>query len=293
MRILHLDAGKEMRGGQWQVLRLIEGLVYRGVECRLLARHNSPLFEKARKAGMAVEALGLTSVFRSGRHHDLIHAHDARSHTLAALFSGPPLIVARRVAFSIHSPWKYGRVRRYIAVSDHVKSVLLEGGVPANKIAVVGDGVPLLATAQGCTVLTPDLGKDPRKGTALASEAARMAGIQIKLTSDLESDLSGAGLFLYLTHSEGLGSAALLAMSASVPVIASDVGGLREVIQHRHNGFLVDNSAAAIAQALTELQREPSLAQCLGRAARQTVEERFTIDLMVSRTLAVYDEVLA
>ena len=293
MRVLHLDAGKEMRGGQWQVLRLIDGLLRRGTECTLLARQNSPLFEQARKAGFEAQALGLDRVFRLLRHHDLIHAHDARSHTVAAVFPGPPVIVARRVAFAVRSRWKYRRARRYIAVSDYVKSVLVEGGVPSDKIAVVPDGVPLLAAAQGSVVLTPDQGKDPRKGTALALEAARLAGVPIKLTSNLERDLAGAGFFVYLTHSEGLGSAVLLAMSASVPVIASDVGGLREVIQHRHNGFLVDNSAAVIAQALTELQREPGLAQRLGRAARQTIEDRFTIDLMVSRTLAVYHEVLA
>jgi glycosyltransferase involved in cell wall biosynthesis len=293
MRILHLDAGNEMRGGQWQVLRLIEGLIRRGVECTLLARQNSPLFEKARKAVITVEAMGLPAAFRLARHQDLIHAHDARSHTLTALFPGPPLIVARRVAFAIGSRWKYARARRYIAVSEYVKSVLVEGGVAANKIAVVPDGVPLLAQAEGAAMLTPDQGDDPQKGTALALEAARLAGAQLKLTRDLERDLPGAGLFVYVTQTEGLGSAPLLAMSASVPVIASDVGGLREVIQHRQNGLLVRNSAAAIAEAITELQREPALARRLGLAARQTIEERFTIDLMVSRTLAVYHEVLA
>ena len=43
MRILHLDAGKEMRGGQWQVLRLIGGLASAGVESTLLARSGAPL----------------------------------------------------------------------------------------------------------------------------------------------------------------------------------------------------------------------------------------------------------
>lgn len=293
MRILHLDAGKEMRGGQWQVLRLIEGLIRRGVQCTLLAQQNSPLFERARQAGITVAPLGIGSTFRLARHQDLIHAHDARSHTLTAWFPGPPVIVARRVAFAIGSRWKYGRARRYIAVSQYVKSVLMEGGVAANKIAVVPDGVPLLPAAQGSAVLTPDQGQDTQKGTALALEAAHLAGAQLKLTHDLERDLPGAGLFVYVTHSEGLGSAALLAMSASLPVIASNVGGLGEVIQHRQNGFLVQNSAEAIACAITELQREPDLARRLGVTARQTVEERFTIDLMVSRTLAVYHEVLA
>ena len=56
--------------------------------------------------------------------------------------------------------------------------------------------------------------------------------------------LHEAGFFVYITHSEGLGSGALLAMSAGVPVIASNVGGLPEAIRHGENGLLVENDRA-------------------------------------------------
>ena len=46
MRVLHLDAGREMRGGQWQVLRLMEGLATAGVESTLLARPGAPLYPR-------------------------------------------------------------------------------------------------------------------------------------------------------------------------------------------------------------------------------------------------------
>ena len=70
MRILHLDAGKEMRGGQWQVLRLVEGLAVQGVESTLLAREDAPLFTEARKLGWRVMPLGVTSALRCLRTHD-------------------------------------------------------------------------------------------------------------------------------------------------------------------------------------------------------------------------------
>ena len=85
MRILHLDGGKEMRGGQWQVLRLMEGLAAAGVESTLLARHGAPLFEAARERGWRVEPLGLVRAMLLARRHDLVHAHDARSHTFGGL----------------------------------------------------------------------------------------------------------------------------------------------------------------------------------------------------------------
>ena len=158
MRILHLDAGKELRGGQWQVLRLIEGLSAKGVESTLLARPDFPLFQTARKLGWRVEPLNLTRLLRSVRCHDLIHAHDAHSHTLGALIRRRPLLVARRVAFPIgtrhfSSRWKYGRAAHYLAVSEFVKSVLIEGGIREDRISVVHDGVPLLDQASGRAVL--------------------------------------------------------------------------------------------------------------------------------------------
>jgi hypothetical protein len=293
MRVLHLDAGKEMRGGQWQVLRLLEGLARGGVESTLLARPQCPLFEKARQAGVRIEPLGLARFLALALRHDLVHAHDARSHTVAALLPGPPLIVARRVGFPVGSRWKYARPRRYIAVSDYVKSVLIAGGIPEPKIAVVPDGVPLLPPAQGSAVLAPDNAGDPQKGARLAAAAARLVDVPLRSSNNLEADLATAGIFLYITHSEGLGSAVLLAMSAALPVIASKTGGLCEVVRHGENGLLVENSPEAIAAALRALLQNPGLARRLGEAARCTIAARFTVDIMARRTREVYDEVLA
>jgi hypothetical protein len=291
MRILHLDAGREMRGGQWQVLRLLEGLASAGVESTLLARRDGPLFDAARKQGWRVEPLGLTRALGLLRGHSVIHAHDARSHTLGAFLRRIPLVVSRRVAFPVGSRWKYGRARRYLAVSEFVKQVLMRGGVPEEKIAVVYDGVPVLEVAHGSRVLTPANSGDPEKGAPLAQEAARLAGVVLKSATHLERDLQDAAVFVYVTYSEGLGSGALLAMSAGVPVVASRVGGLPEIIRHGENGLLVENSAAVIAAAIRELLDHPDAARRIGAAARQTVMQRFTIDHMVRRTMEAYRQV--
>src|SRR5436853_5063775 len=109
MRILHLDAGGEMRGGQWQVLRLLEGLAAAGVESTLLARRDAPLFAAARKQGWRVEPLGLMRAVGLMRAHHVIHAHDARSHTLGACLRRLPLVVSRRVAFPAGWQWSGSR----------------------------------------------------------------------------------------------------------------------------------------------------------------------------------------
>jgi glycosyltransferase involved in cell wall biosynthesis len=81
-------------------------------------------------------------------------------------------------------------------------------------------------------------------------------------------------------------------MSAGVPVIASNIGGLPEIVRHRETGLIVENKAAAIADAIRELLADPALAQRLGAAGRRSVRERFTVDHMVRRTMEVYRQVL-
>jgi len=293
MRILHLDAGREMRGGQWQVLRLVAGLAAAGVESTLAARAGAPLERAAREGGWHVEPLGLARAALLARRHDLVHAHDARAHTLGAIVGGAPLVVARRVAFAVGSRWKYGRARHYIAVSEFVKQVLIAGGVPEAKISVVYDGVPVLEEAAGNRVLALANFDDPQKGAPLAMEGARLAGVELLLTGNLERDLRQAAAFIYITHAEGLGSAALLAMSAAVPVIASRVGGLPELVRDRETGLLVENDPRAVAAALAELAGNPELARRMGQAGRRAVIENFSVDHMVRRTMEVYREVLS
>ena len=286
MRILHLDAGKEMRGGQWQVLRLIEGLAAAGVESTLLARRDAPLYAAARKQGWRVEPLGIARAFGCLRGHTLIHAHDARSHTLGAFLRGRPLVVSRRVAFpvgagSVGSRWKYGRASRYLAVSEFVRKVLIRGSVPEEKISVVHDGVPILEVSQGKQVL------------ALEKDSALLARMGLRIVANLEEEIREAAVLVYVTNSEGLGSGALLAMSAAVPVIASNVGGIPEVIRHGENGLLVENREDAIAGAIRQLLDDPERARQIGPAARRPVLERFTVGRMVAGTLEAYRGVLA
>ncbi|MDQ6700757.1 MAG: glycosyltransferase family 4 protein [Acidobacteriota bacterium] len=288
MRVLHLDSGREMRGGQWQVLRLIRGLRLAGCEVALRCRSGGPLFTRAQSENFDVKPL---NVFHFPG-CDLVHAHDARTHTLAAFRARVPLVVSRRVAFAPRTAWKYERASHFVAVSQFVANVLISGGVPERKITVVYDGVPLLPiSVPGEQILIPESG-DPQKGTELAVAAARATGLPFKLSHDLEADLATARMFVYITQSEGLGSGALLAMSAGVPVIASDVGGLPEAISHGENGLLTANTTEAISGAIRQLADNPERARLLAQRARQTVETRFSEEQMVQNTLEVYQGLL-
>ena len=290
MKVLHLDSGREMRGGQWQALRLHQALLAAGHESLLLAREGAPLLQAAREC----EPLRPARLRQLSGDFDVVHAHDARSHSLAALLSRAPFVVSRRVAFPVKtsalSRWKYGRARRYLAVSKYVAGILLQAAVDNSRIDVVYDGVEVpLMPSNGDAVLTPYT-LDPAKGMALAERAAAEAGIVLRCSENLEQDLTGARAMIYLSESEGLGSGILLAMAHGVAVIASRMGGIPELIEDGVNGILVPNDVSAVAQALRSLT--PARCGELGSNARWTVQQRFTVSHMVEATVASYRKAL-
>jgi hypothetical protein len=194
--------------------------------------------------------------------------------------------VAFPLKTSAASRWKYNRARRFLAVSRHVAGLLVDAGISASRIDIVYDGVELPVTAAaGEAVLTPYT-TDPSKCMALAEEAARLAGLPLVRSTNLEADLPRARALIYLTRAEGLGSGILLAMAYGVTVIASRTGGIPELIEDGVNGVLLQNEPSAVAAALHRLDPR------LGRAARETVRRQFTVEHMVQATLASYQKAL-
>lgn len=279
-----------MRGGQFQSLSLVEAL---GPDALLMARRESPLGLEAQRRGVDVVSAGLRSLRSALRNVEIAHAHDAHAHQWLALVSNKPFVVSRRVAFPVKrnplSAWKYGRAAHYLAVSEFVAGQLRSAGVAPSKISVVYDGVELPGSvSEGGSVLSVR-SLDPKKGAALVKDACRIAGVEVQWASDLLKDLQKASIFVYVSSSEGLGSAALLAMAAGVPVVASRVGGLVEIVRDGETGVLTANEPDAIAAAIRKaLDRRDTI----GPLARKFVTDNFTREHMVTRTLDVYRKVL-
>jgi glycosyltransferase involved in cell wall biosynthesis len=85
----------------------------------------------------------------------------------------------------------------------------------------------------------------------------------------------------------------LEAMACSKPVIASNVGGIRSMIKHGKNGFLVKpKDVRGLEIFINKLYENPDLGRKMGTLGRKLVEKEFTIDKMVDRTLKVYDSLL-
>jgi len=160
---LHIDGERTWRGGEQQVLYLTAGLARRGHKVTVACQPGSPLAERAAAAGLAVAEVrmrgeadfvavwALRRLIRRGG-FDIVHMHTSHAHTLgstaARLAARGRTIVSRRVDFGVAnnlvSAVKYHHgVDRFIAISDAIRRVLLDGGVEPGRIAVVHSGIDL------------------------------------------------------------------------------------------------------------------------------------------------------
>jgi N-acetyl-alpha-D-glucosaminyl L-malate synthase BshA len=154
-------------------------------------------------------------------------------------------------------------------------SKILDAGIEA-KLLLVGDGPDRQKAEQQCRDLN-------------ICEHVRFLG---KL-EEVEEVLSIADLFLIPSGSETFGLAALEAMSCSVPVISSDIGGLPEVNIHGETGYLCDlDDVDCMAEYGVKILSDPDLhSQMAANARRQA--ERFNQDVVVEEYENFYKEVSA
>lgn len=179
-RVLHVDTERTWGGGQRQLVHLVEGLARRGWESWVAARPGTRLWSEVRALGVEVLALSpafewdpwaiarLRRLVRSVNPL-IVHAHAAHALALAAAAaagSASRLVASRRVAMpparNPLSRWKYGRADLILAVSEHVRDVLLATGAAASRVRVVRSGVDLSQIpAAAAAELLRELGVDP------------------------------------------------------------------------------------------------------------------------------------
>ena len=141
------------------------------------------------------------------------------------------------------------------------------------------------------------IGDGPDLGSAL--DRARELGVAKQVEALGEQDqiiplLSIADLFLLPSAQESFGLAALEAMACEVPVVASRVGGLHEVIDDGTTGFLHEPSdVQGMADSGIWLLTDPDLHARIAQESRRSVKKRFCRDLVVPQYEAFYAKTLA
>lgn len=107
--------------------------------------------------------------------------------------------------------------------------------------------------------------------------------------ADILAFIRAFDLFVMCSLAEGLGTSLLDAMASSKPTVASDTGGIPEVVADGETGLLVPaRDHHALAGAMARLLKDPNLRERMGRAGLERVQRIFSADRMVERTLEVY-----
>jgi sugar transferase (PEP-CTERM/EpsH1 system associated) len=126
-----------------------------------------------------------------------------------------------------------------------------------------------------------------------ASGAQDLAWLPGELSS-VPALLQGLDCFVLPSLAEGVSNTILEAMATALPVIATDVGANGELVQDGSTGQLVPASdSEALARAMVRYMSDPAMAARHGRAGRQVIERRFSLDRMVDDYHRLYSELAA
>ena len=110
---------------------------------------------------------------------------------------------------------------------------------------------------------------------------------------DLPRIYADLDLLVVSSDNEGTPVSAIEAMASGCPVVATQVGGLPDLVQNGETGYLVPSKQPqALAAAMLELIRDPETAKQMGRSAQQSVMGRFSVNRLISDIEGLYEELL-
>jgi len=111
--------------------------------------------------------------------------------------------------------------------------------------------------------------------------------------TDVLGCIKGFDLFAMSSVTEGLGTSLLDAMACARPIVATQAGGIPEIVTDGVNGLLAPpRDAPALAQAIVRALKDPDLRHRMGKAGFDRVRARFTVERMVAETASVYQRLV-
>jgi L-malate glycosyltransferase len=221
----------------------------------------------------------------------------------------------------------YSFAHRVVANSEAAAARLRREGVTARKILVIPNGIDLarfepplrdreirrlvtvaafrpekahdvlIAAAAEALTAVPSLsltlvGDGPTRPSVEGLVRRLGLGGRIRFlghANDVAAVLRDHDAFVLPSRSEAFPNAVIEAMAMAMPVVATEAGGIPELVAHGRTGILVSpDRPDALARAIVDLVRRPGFAQAMGRRARADVVARFSLDRMVARFESLY-----
>jgi len=164
------------------------------------------------------------------------------------------------------------RVTPLKGIDDAIRAVaVLKDEFPAISYVVVGDGIGV----EPCKQLAHDLGVE---------DQVQFVGYR----KDIETYLARMDLFVFPSLKEGMGIALVEAMAHGLATVATDVGGIPEVITPECGILVPPQSPSELASRVAELLRDTKRREEMGRRAKCRAQTVFSVDSMERRTDEVY-----
>jgi glycosyltransferase involved in cell wall biosynthesis len=177
------------------------------------------------------------------------------------------------------TPARLVMVARFEPQKDHATLLRALGGLLAHpwELELIGDG-PLRGDMEALA------------GRLGISARVRFLGQR----TDVDRILAQSQVSLLVSNWEGFPLSILEAMRAGLPIVASSVGGVDEAVRDGETGFVVPRGDIELLRdRIHRLLLSPALRLSLGAQGRTRYEQCFTLDQLVTKTLAVYQDVLA
>jgi glycosyltransferase involved in cell wall biosynthesis len=197
---------------------------------------------------------------------------------LSLFDSEAPVIISRNNDdFLIGSVGRLHPSKGYDTLLKSMPQVIKE--FPSAKLIIIGDGIQRKYLEGVCY----DLG---------ISEQVIFLGR--KTSREVIDFLKKIDIFVLASNWEGFGLALLEAMACAKPVVATNVGGIREIVDAGETGFLVPpRHPQKLAENIIRLCKDSKLSETMGKRGRQKVEKLFSIHNMISRLTTLYQKSLA
>lgn len=153
----------------------------------------------------------------------------------------------------------------------------------------------LICALEGLNVTLTLVGSGPLKSQL--ENLAREKDVELKLleqvpNNDMPKLLHSSAMAVLVSHFEGHPKALIEAMSCGLPVIGSDVPGIREIILHRKNGYLCKTDTESIRLAIVDVLNNPTLQETMGKNAREFVIKHYSLPLVFQNEKKILENVI-
>ena len=182
-------------------------------------------------------------------------------------------------------------VRAELGVSDNEIMVISVGRlVELKRFDVLIDAAEAMAQEVKFKVFIA--GDGPKRTDLAASIDAQKHPERVTLLGerkDIERLLAAADIFTLTSETEGMSKSILEALASELPVLATDVGGNKDLVIDGFNGYLLrDHNPKNLASKLTELLSNIDLRKSMGQNSKQILEEKYNSELFLQRHIEIY-----